>query len=209
MKVVQIATGVMQANCFLVFEDGAKSAFVIDPGAQVEKILAHIEHYEIETVTHILLTHGHFDHIGALAELKEATGAKVCVHERDLSMLQSQTDNLAAFSGASVKECEADVVLKDGDIIDAAGMKVKVLHTPGHSGGSVCYLVDNVMFSGDTLFYMYCGRTDFPGSDTQEYYHSLNVTLRNLETNYQVYTGHGVKTTLFAEFENNSYFDRK
>ena len=209
MKVVQIATGVMQANCFLVFEDGASSAFVVDPGGEVEKILAHIKHYEIETVTHILLTHGHFDHIGALAELKEATGAKVCVHKRDLSMLTSQEDNLAAFSGTSVKECEADIILGDGDIIDAAGKQVKVLHTPGHSGGSVCYLVGNVMFSGDTLFYMYCGRTDFPGSDTQEYYHSLNVVLRGLETDYQVYTGHGVKTTLFAEFENNSYFDRK
>ncbi len=209
MKIVQIAVGAMQANCFLVFEDGAKSAFVIDPGSQVEKILAHVKHYEIDTVTHILLTHGHFDHIGALAELKEVTGAKVCVHERDLSMLNSDIDNLAAYSGINVKKCDADVVLLGGENIDAAGMKVNVLHTPGHSGGSVCYLVDNVMFSGDTLFYMYCGRTDFPGSDAQEYHHSLNVILRNLETDYQVYSGHGIKTTLFAEFENNSYFDRK
>ena len=208
MKVVQIATGVMQANCFLVFEDGAKTAFVVDPGAQGEKILTHIEHYEIEAVTHIFLTHGHFDHIGTLAELKEATGAKVCVHERDLSMLTSQEDNLAAFSGVSVKTCDADIVIKDGDVIEAAGMDVKVLHTPGHSGGSVCYIVDDVMFSGDTFFYMYCGRTDFPGSDPKEYHHSLNVILRSQKTNYLVYTGHGVKTTLFGEFENNPYFSR-
>ncbi|MBT3318231.1 MAG: MBL fold metallo-hydrolase [Clostridia bacterium] len=208
MKVVQIATGVMQANCFLVYEEGSRSAFIVDPGAQAEKILAHIKHYEIEDVTHIFLTHGHFDHIGALAQLKEATGAKVCIHERDLSMLNSQEDNLAAFSGVSIKTCDADIVLKDGDIIEAAGMDVRVLHTPGHSGGSVCYIVDNVMFSGDTFFYMYCGRTDFPGSDPQEYHHSLNVILRSQKTNYHVYTGHGVKTTLFGEFENNPYFSR-
>lgn len=208
MKVVQIATGVMQANCFLVYEEGSSEAFVIDPGAQIEKIIAHIKHYEIDTITHIFLTHGHYDHIGALAQLKEATGAKVCIHERDLSMLSSQTDNLAAFSGSSVLECDADIILADGDKIEAAGIEVEVLHTPGHSGGSVCYLADNVMFSGDTLFFMFCGRTDFPGSDTQEYYHSLNVILRNMEKDYHVYTGHGVKTTLFAEFENNPYFDR-
>jgi len=208
MKVVQIATGVMQANCFLVYEDGAKEAFIVDPGAQPEKILEHIKHYEIETVTHILLTHGHFDHIGALAQLKEETGALVCVHERDLSMLTSQKDNLAMSASTSVLECEADVILQGGDIIDAAGMEVEVLHTPGHSGGSVCYLVDNVMFSGDTLFYMFCGRTDFPGSDTKEYYHSLNTVLRSMKKDYHVYTGHGIRTTLFTEFKNNPYFDR-
>ena len=208
MKVVQIATGVMQANCCLVYEDGTKEAFVVDPGAQVEKILEHIRHYKIETVTHILLTHGHFDHIGALAQLKEETGAKVCIHERDLSMLTSQVDNLAESASTSVAQCEADVVLKGGDIVKAAGMDVEVLHTPGHSGGSVCYLVSNVMFSGDTLFYMYCGRTDFPGSDTKEYYNSLNVVLRSLKKDYHVYTGHGIRTTLFAEFKNNPYFDR-
>lgn len=209
MKVVQIATGVMQANCFLVYEEGSSSAFVIDPGAQVEKIMAHIKHYEINEITHIFLTHGHFDHIGALAELKEATDAKVCIHERDLPMLTSQTDNLAAFSGSAVEECEADIILQDGEIIKAAGLDVEVLHTPGHSGGSVCYIVDNVMFSGDTFFYMFCGRTDFPGSDPQEYAHSLTVVLRSLKKNYHVYTGHGVKTTLFGEFENNPYFNRK
>lgn len=208
MKIVQIATGVMQANCFLVFEDTSKQAFIIDPGAQIEKITAHIEHYGIEEVTYILLTHGHFDHIGALCDLKEQTGAKVCIHERDADMLSSNETNLAASAYTSVKLCEPDVLLKDGDVIDAAGMKVKVLHTPGHSGGSVCYLVDNVMFSGDTLFYRYCGRTDFPGSDAKEYYHSLNVILKSLEQDYIVYSGHGIKTKLFDEFKQNSYFER-
>jgi len=208
MKIVQIATGVMQANCFLVYEDGAKQAFIIDPGAQIDKINAHIEHYGIETITHILLTHGHFDHIGALCELKEQTGAKVCIHGKDADMLSSNDTNLAASAYTAVKLCKPDVILHDRDVLKAAGIDVEVLHTPGHSGGSVCYLADNVMFSGDTLFYRFCGRTDFPGSDTDEYYHSLNVILKSLDQDYIVYTGHGVKTTLFAEFEQNPYFER-
>ena len=175
------------------------------PGAEFDKIMAHIQHHGIDTVTHILLTHGHYDHIGAATQLKKATGAKVCIHERDLSMLQSQQDNLAFFSGTRVPECTADIVLKGEETICAAGMDVKVLHTPGHSGGSVCYITGDVMFSGDTLFYMYCGRTDFPGSDAKEYDHSLNTVLRGLEKDYQVYTGHGIKTTLHAEFKNNPY----
>jgi len=165
MKVVQIATGEMRPNAFIVCKDNSKKAFVVDPGADYHKIRAHLDHGGINEVTHILLTHGHFDHIGALAELKAATGAKVCVHERDASMLTSQIDNLAVMAGTSVRECPPDILLKGGEIIDAAGIEVAVLHTPGHSGGSVCYLAGDAMFSGDTLFYMYCGRTDFPGSD--------------------------------------------
>jgi glyoxylase-like metal-dependent hydrolase (beta-lactamase superfamily II) len=207
MKIVQIATGVMQANCFLVYQDNSNEAFVVDPGAQIEKITAHIKHYGIEKVTHILLTHGHFDHIGALADLKEETGAKVCIHGRDADMLTSSEKSLASSAGVTVKPCPADVVLKDGDVIDAAGMQVNVLHTPGHSGGSVCYLVEDVMFSGDTLFYRFCGRTDFPGSDSGEYYKTLNVTLKSLKKDYHVYSGHGKKTKLFDEFKHNPYFE--
>lgn len=208
MKVVQIATGEIKANAFIVYKDVSTKVFVVDPGAEYDKIKAHLDHYGIKEVTHILLTHGHFDHIGAVAQLKEATGAKVCIHERDLSMLGSQKDNLAAFAKTSVPECEADIVFKGGETFEAAGMDVKVLHTPGHSGGSVCYIVGDVMFTGDTLFYMYCGRTDFPGSDPEEYAHSLNTVLGGLKKNYHVYTGHGVKTTLFDEFENNPYLTR-
>ena len=208
MQIVQIATGEIRANAFLAFEDASKQAFVVDPGADFNKIMAHIDHYGIEEVTHILLTHGHWDHIGAVAALKEATGAKVCIHERDLKMLSSATASMAAFVGGTLVPCEADIVLKGGETIRAAGMDVQVLHTPGHSGGSVCYLCGDVMFSGDTLFYMYCGRTDFPGSDAVEYEHSLNTVLRGLQKDYQVYTGHGIKTTLFAEFRQNPFFSR-
>lgn len=205
MKIVQIATGEIKANAFLAFLDSSKQAFVVDPGADFDKIMAHIEHYGITEVTHILLTHGHWDHIGAAAQLREATGAKVCVHERDLPMLSSSTKSLAAFVGGAFVPCEADIVLKGGETIHAAGMDIEVIHTPGHSGGGVCYLTGDVMFSGDTLFYMYVGRTDFPGSDAEEYAHTLGTVLRGLKKDYHVYTGHGIKTTLFAEYKQNPF----
>ena len=207
MKIVQIAVGVMQANCFLVYQNDSKEGFLVDPGAQPDRITAHIEHYKIEKITHILLTHGHFDHIGALAEIKDRTGALVCIHKNDADMLTSNETNLASSAGVSVKPCEADILLEGGDVIKAAGFDVEVLHTPGHSGGSVCYLTENVMFSGDTLFYRFCGRTDFPGSDAAEYHNTLNVVLKSIGKDYHVYTGHGKKTTLFDEFKHNTFFE--
>ncbi len=205
MKVVQVATGMMQANAFIVFKECSNKAFVIDPGADFEKIRARLEYEGITEVTHILLTHGHFDHIGAAAALKKHTGAKLCVHERDLSMLASNADCLAAVAGVKVEPVDADIVLKGGETIMAAELPVQVLHTPGHSGGSVCYITGDALFSGDTLFYMYCGRTDFPGSDAKEYYHSLHTVMGGLQKDYTVYTGHGIKTTLKAEYKSNPY----
>ncbi len=198
----------MQANAFIVFKDYAKRAFVIDPGADFERIRSYLEYNGIVEVTHILLTHGHFDHIGAAAALKEYTGAKLCVHERDLSMLTSNDDCLATLAGANIPPVEADIVLRGGDTIVAADIPVQVLHTPGHSGGSVCYITGDALFSGDTLFYMYCGRTDYPGSDADEYRHSLHSVLGGLKKDYTVYAGHGIKTTLAAEFKSNPYLAR-
>jgi len=205
MKVVQIAVGDMRSNVFIVYKDYSKQAFIVDAGADFDKIQAHLDYYGIEDVTHILLTHGHFDHIGVAARLKEATGAKLCIHARDLSMLGSDRDNLGALAGVHTAPCTADVVLQGGEELTVAGIRVKVLHTPGHSGGSVCYIADGALFSGDTLFYMYCGRTDFPGSDPDEYAHSLHDVLGKLKKDYTVYTGHGIQTTLFAEFKSNPY----
>ena len=207
MKIEQFAVGELYANAFIVYQDGSDQAFVVDPGGDIDRINARMEKCGIKEVTHILLTHGHFDHMGAAAQLRAQTGAKVCIHELDLPMLKSKTSSLAAMSGFNVPPCEADIVLGDGDTINAAGMDVKVLYTPGHSLGSVCYLVGDAMFAGDTLFYMSVGRTDFPGSDGEAYRHTLDTVLRSVGRDYDVYPGHGIKTTLFYEFKNNPFLN--
>ncbi|MDD5017873.1 MAG: MBL fold metallo-hydrolase [Eubacteriales bacterium] len=207
MKVEQIAVGELYANAFIVYQEESNKAFVVDPGADFEKIKERLKARGIGEVTHILLTHGHFDHIGAAAALKQETGAKICIHERDLPMLKSGRHNLAVFSGFSIPECEADIILKGGETIAAADMDVAVLHTPGHSGGSVCYLCGDALFAGDTLFYMSVGRTDFPGSDSAEYRHTLDTVLRGIRRDYDVYTGHGIRTTLYAEFKSNPFLN--
>ena len=205
MKVYQMAVGGMGANAYIACKEGDDKAFVVDPGAECGRIIEALDELGIDEVTHIFLTHGHFDHIGAAADLKRATGAKVCIHERDLAMLSSQRENLAALAGMRIPACEPDIVLKGGEVIEAAGMDVKVLHTPGHSGGSVCYLTDGAMFAGDTLFYLSIGRVDLPGSDPDEYVHTLGTVLRSIDKDYTVYTGHGPETTLFFEFRRNPF----
>jgi len=205
MKVVQIAVGQMMANAFAAYNEGSGKAFVVDPGADYERIVERLDENGITEVTHILLTHGHFDHIGAAARLKAQTGAKVCVHRRDASMLQSDTENLAALFGEHIEPVEPDVILEGGETLLAADIAVEVLHTPGHSGGSVCYIANDAMFSGDTLFYRGIGRTDFPGSSAREYIRSLQNVLGGLHKDYTVYTGHGIKTTLFSELQSFPY----
>jgi hydroxyacylglutathione hydrolase len=208
MKVIRMTVGALDANAYIAYKEGSDKAFVIDPGGDEALILAQLDENGIEDVTHILLTHGHFDHIGAAAELRRATGAKVCIHERDVNMLKNPRDNLAAMTGLRVQPCEADVILHGGETIHAADMDVRVLHTPGHSGGSVCYITEDAMFSGDSLFYMSCGRTDLPGGDPVEYHDTLRNIIGGIKTDYTVYTGHGPETTMFNEFRHNPFLKR-
>lgn len=207
MRVITIAGG-MDENAYIVFREGSDSAFVVDPGWDCDNILSKLDEAGIENVTHILLTHGHFDHTGAAAELRRATGAKVCVHERDANMLKSSKDSLASMAGMRLQPCEADIILRGGETLHAADMDVYVLHTPGHSGGSVCYMSEDAMFAGDTMFYMSCGRTDLPGGDPAVYYDTLNTILKSIKNDYTVYTGHGPQTTLWGEFRRNPFFKR-
>jgi glyoxylase-like metal-dependent hydrolase (beta-lactamase superfamily II) len=156
-------------------------------------------------LTKILLTHGHFDHMGGAEEARAATGAEIYIHESDAHMLTSSSASLHAAMSIMPFKAVTDYTAVRGDCcINDGDCSFRVLHTPGHTHGSVCYIVDDVIFSGDTLFCCSVGRTDFPGGDSQYMMNSM-VRLRSLEGDYKVFPGHGESTTLEYERNNNPY----
>jgi len=190
-----VVGGPLEVNTYVVGFEGNDHCVVIDPGAQDILVSDAVGQ---RTVDAVLLTHGHFDHI-LYAQHWLERGAKLYVHEADASMIRQPHLNLAVFVlHQGLRLPEADVQLRDGDLVCEAGLELKVLHTPGHTEGSVCYQMEDVLFSGDTLFYKSYGRTDLPGGDENAIAESLSGLMK-LEPETMVYPGHGMKTKIAWE----------
>lgn len=188
-----LSLGAYQTNCYIIHEAAAKTCCILDPGYHADVILEKVASLGL-SVEAILLTHGHFDHVGAVKEIAAETECKVYLCGEDLSMPPSMTAGPLFYTHT----------YGDGDRLHLAGLDITVLHTPGHTPGSVCLLVDSAIFSGDTLFAGSCGRTDLPGGSWAVILKSLR-RLRELEGDYQVYPGHGEATTLAEEKKYNPY----
>lgn len=201
MKVKQQHFGSINNNCYLITDETTDKSALVDCTEASDKMYDFIGSADLE---YILLTHGHFDHIIGARDVKEKYGAKVVVSAPDEPMLSSGKLSLASFMDAVQNNVKSDIVVSDGDVINLGSLKIKVIATPGHTKGSVCYLVENALFSGDTLFYMSCGRTDFPSGSSDEMIASLK-RLKNLGGDYTVYTGHDNITDLDFERKNNPY----
>lgn len=204
MKVLVV--GSLGVNCYILHEEGHDEAVVIDPGGSEEAVWRHIS-AEGLTLKAILNTHAHADHIGAVDFLREKTGAKFYLHEADAPMLLDARKNLSAFMGMPIVTKPADVLLKGGEVLDICHMKFTVLYTPGHSPGGVCYLMEDRVFSGDTLFAESVGRTDFPGSSAKDLMTSVREKLLVLPDEIKVYCGHGPETTIGHERKYNPYIN--
>ena len=194
--------GAYQTNCYIVCAENAKSCAVIDPGYEPERVLAKVKELGL-TVDAVLLTHGHFDHVGGVEKIVTETNCALWMSESDWSQFPSPIPAYfyprANCDFTEVQFCE------DGDVIHAGGLTFEVLSTPGHTYGSVCFVCEDTMFSGDTLFCRSCGRTDLPGGSWDTIQESLN-RLSELPGDYSVYPGHGEATTLAAERKFNPYF---
>jgi len=189
-NLLHLHTGPIETNTYL-FACGDAWA-VVDPGGDTSNILKLAGN---KPISFVLLTHAHWDHTGAVADL-QAKGAKVYLHEKEAPN--------ASASHRVFGKVAPDILIKDGDVLDLNGVAVTVMHTPGHSAGSVCYLVEDIIFSGDTLFKGEIGRCDLPSSD----YGIMKNTLRKLfaiEKDYRVLAGHGDESTLLYEKKHNPY----
>lgn len=202
MEILVIPVGYLQENCYIAYDED-KVAVVIDPGDEGQKLVEAIRNRGLD-VRYILLTHGHFDHTGAVMEIKNEFGAKLCVSGEDAEMLTDPQLSLAMRQRWKPEDISIDLLLSDGDVIEAGKMRFEVIATPGHSKGSVTYRCENVLFTGDTLFQGDCGRTDLYGGSYEQIKASLR-RLADLEGDYQVLPGHGPDSTLEEERLHNIY----
>jgi len=204
LEIKTLVIGGIETNCYLVWDEETMEGVVIDPGGEGERILRGIRELKIKPQA-ILLTHGHGDHIAAVGVVKEATGAPILIHQKDAEMLINPQKSLLAFMGQNKELPPADRILAEGDQIRFGKVEVKVVHTPGHTPGGVCYLGPGIAFSGDSLFAGSIGRTDFPGGSYDELIQSIQDKLLVLPDETRVYPGHGPQTTIGAERSGNPF----
>ena len=199
-----LALGPFQANCYLVGDSESHQALVIDPGAEIEKIWDKVSRHNLQ-VEQIVLTHAHGDHLGAVSELLERTAAELLLHKDDHPLLVDPGQNGSANYGYPISINSPVHFLDEGDLVECGQIKLKVLHTPGHTPGGICLYGDRLLFTGDTLFYGSIGRTDFSYSSLQQILQSIGDKLLSLEDDIKIYPGHGPSSTLGWEKQYNPF----
>ena len=207
MKILQLRVGMVGTNCYIVFDEDTKIGAVIDSGDNAKAIVQAAEEEQVN-IAWVLLTHGHFDHILAVHDVQQATGAKLAIHKEDLWMLQPEklAKSMRSFglSRAGYEALTPDVLAEDGTEIAIGNLTATYLHTPGHTPGSSCIRVNDVLFTGDTLFRHECGRCDLEGGDFPTMLRSLK-RLSEIPENLHVLPGHEGASTLDEERRMNPY----
>jgi len=204
LYIKKLVLSICATNCYIIYNKDTMEGFIIDPAANADVIDTCIKELGVD-IKGILLTHGHFDHIGAAEELKKLYQVKVYAHEEEAEITENGMLNLSAMfeTGDSVR---VDVKLHDGDTFNLCGFDIKLIHTPGHTKGSSCYLINDGekdrLFSGDTIFCGSYGRTDFPTGDMRQLIDSILNKLLVLDEDLEVYSGHGEQTFIGDEKKN-------
>lgn len=204
MKVTRINAGEFGSNCWLVIDETTGEAVVIDPSPEIGAIEEAITHRGVK-VKYVLLTHSHFDHMTSCDSLRDLTGAPLAVHRDDAEGLVNARFNCSrVFMNADIVYRPAEILLREGDELTFGTLKIKVVHTPGHTKGSSCFIIGDSMFTGDALFDGSIGRSDLPGGSDFDYELTL-LKFKRIKENYKLYTGHGSNTTLEKQKQYNPY----
>ena len=205
MILKMLVLGPIQANCYILGCERTKQAAVIDPGGDVDKILMALAKDNLRC-GYIINTHGHFDHSAENKHLKEVTGAQLIIHRADAPMIINQAASGEMWGMRVDNSPPPDRYVEEGDLISFGDITLKVLHTPGHSGGGISLLTDKMIFVGDTLFAGSIGRTDFPGGDHESLIQNVREKIFPLGEDIVIYPGHGPKTTVGREKRTNPFF---
>ena len=202
MEVIDFfADGIFDENSFLIIDEKTGEKAIVDPSFEKGFF------YECDNIKYILLTHGHFDHIASALEIKEKFGSQIVCHSLEADVLKNDKVNLSILFGDSIS-FEADILLNEFDSLQLGETEIKVLHTPGHTKGSCCYIAENHLFSGDTIMKGTIGRTDFPTGDYTAIMQSIKK-LKALNENYIVHCGHGENSLLDEEKKYNEFFNQR
>lgn len=201
-----LIVGPLQCNCSILGDEASREAIVVDPGDNISGIVATLQKHQL-TLKQIIVTHAHIDHIAGAQRLKQLTGAPILYNQNDLPLVKMM-DIQAGWLGIPTPEvAPPDASLEDGQVISITGLTGSILHTPGHTEGSVCLYLpqQSMLLAGDTLFAGSVGRTDLPGGNTQKLIQSIHASLLTLPDEVIVIPGHGAKTTIGTERESNPF----
>lgn len=206
MKVDRIVVGSMQENCYILSCEITKEAIVVDPGFEAKRIIKFIEENELKPQS-IVLTHGHYDHIGGVEEIKNAFNVDIIIHQEDVELIEDPDKNFSSRTNKIIK-FSADRIVEEMNTIKFGNEEVVVIHTPGHTHGGICLLSGKILIAGDTLFKQSIGRTDLSGCSEKFLVKSIKKNLMVLEDDVKVFPGHGPSSTIGFERKNNPYLTR-
>lgn len=199
-----LPTGPLEVNCYVVGSENSGDAVVVDPGGHVDEILNEVEKRNLK-VKWIINTHGHFDHIGGNSDLVERTGAELMIHAADIPVLQGSKEHASVFGLTTTASPVPERTLSDGEVLSLGDMEFRVIHTPGHSPGGICLLIEDRLIVGDTLFAGSIGRTDLPGGNHEQLISNIKDKLLVLPDTTRVYPGHGPSSTIGQEKQFNPF----
>lgn len=203
LTIKRLIVGPLENNCFIIADDNTKEALIVDPGDEPDRIIDFVHENNLN-VKFIVCTHAHFDHVGAVSDIKQKTGAPIIIHHDEQEIYRGTREQAALWGFELGEFPKPDMLVSEGDILEIGDLKFEIIHTPGHSPGSICLLGKDILFTGDTVFAGSVGRTDLHGGDTVQLKNSFR-RLMSLPEEIKILPGHGPETTIGREKTENIF----